>query len=835
MKYAKPPVWGYSNMTMTLPAALALALLAVRPALAGDEAQPETLVIQAAGTAADAAGKPAKISGPEARLQVVVTGTLPGGKLQDFSTKARYTVAPADIVAVDPHGLVTPLKDGKVLLTATAGKAKASVEIGVERFADAPPINFPNQIVPVFTKLGCNSGGCHGKSGGQNGFRLSLLGFEPVDDYEYLVKESFGRRLFPAAPEHSLLLTKGIAAVPHGGGEKLKRDSHEYRMLVRWISQGMPYGREDAATLTDLSVFPRNRVMERDGRQQLMVVATYSDGSTENVTQTARYEPNEKLMAEVGESGNVKMLGVPGEVAIMIRYQDRVAVFEATVPLGAVVKDLPPVRTLVDEHVFAKLKKLGMPPSAVADDAMFLRRLSLDLTGRLPSAPEAAAFLEDKDPAKRDKVVERMLSGDAYADYFANKWSSILRNRRDKDTYAAGNFAFHEWVRNSLIENKPYDVFVREVLTASGEISRNPAVAWYRQVTKDFEQVEDVAQLFLGVRIQCARCHHHPFEKWSRGDYYSMSAFFSRVGRKEGLSPDEQRVFHNRGKAEAKHPRSGASLKPAGLGTQPVELSADDDPRLALAEWMTKPENPFFARTLVNRYWKHFFGRGIVDPEDDMRDTNPPANKELLDGLSKKFVASGFDLKDLVRSIVRSSTYQLSSIPNAHNLSDRQSFSRYYPRRLNAEVLLDAIDTMNGTHTAFGGLPAGMRAVQIPDHGGVNSYFLTVFGRPAGSSACECERSVDASLAQSLHLLNSPDIHGKMSSGVAKQLSADMKRTEAEKITELYLRSFSRRPTEHEMKYATAHLAKFPEKERPAAYEDIVWALVNTKEFLFNH
>jgi hypothetical protein len=812
-----------------------LALAGLLAVASGDEAAPAKLSLQAAGTAEADAGRPARLVSPEARLQVVVTGTAADGRLSDWTSKVRYAVRPEGVVRVDPNGLVTPLKDGKAVLTAAAGPVKASVELAVERFADPPALDFPNQIVPLFTKLSCNSGGCHGKSGGQNGFRLSLLGFEPEDDYEYLVKESLGRRLFPAAPEHSLLLTKGIAAVPHGGGEKIKKDGHEYNLLVRWIAQGMPYGRPDAPRVTDLSVFPRSRVLDRDGSQQLMVVAHYSDGTAENVTHAARYEPNEKLMAEADESGRVRMLGVPGEVAIMIRYQDRVAVFEATVPLGVEVKALPPVKTLVDEHVFSKLKKLGLPPSPLADDGAFLRRLHLDLTGALPGPQEAAAFLDDRDPEKRDKLVERLLAGPEHAGYFANKWSSILRNRRTKDNYAAGNFAFHEWVRASLLENKPYDRFVREILTASGEISSNPAVAWYRQVTKDFEQVEDVAQLFLGVRIQCARCHHHPFEKWSRGDYYGLAAFFSRVGRKEGFAPDEQRVFHQRGKAEAKHPRSGASLPPTGLGSTPMDLSVNDDPRIALADWMTRPENPFFARTLANRYWKHFFGRGIVDPEDDMRDTNPAANKELLEGLAARFVQTGFDLRDLVRTIVRSSTYQLSSLPNEHNLGDRQSFSRFYPRRLNAEVLLDAIDGVNDTTTSFGGLPKGMKAVQIPDHGGVNSYFLTVFGRPAGASACECERSVDASLAQSLHLLNSPDIHGKMNSGVAKRLAADMKRGDAEKVTELYLRAFSRRPNDQEVKYATEHLAKFPEKERQAGYEDIVWALVNTKEFLFNH
>lgn len=819
--------------------AMILALLLAAPIATAQEkrapAAPTALSIQAAGTEDQDAGKAATLIGPEARLQVVVTARLADGQVVDWTGSAQYSAAPEGLVSVAPDGLVTPLKDGTATITASAGSATATVPVTVKNFTDPPLINFPNQITPIFTKLTCNSGGCHGKSGGQNGFRLSLLGFEPGDDYEYLVKESLGRRLFPAAPEHSLLLMKGVAAVPHGGGDKLKKDSHEYRLLVRWITQGMPYGSEDAAVVTGISVFPRHRVMAPDGRQQLMVIAHYSDGTSENVTRTARYEPNDKLMAEVNETGRVRMLGTPGEVAIMIRYQDRVAVAEATVPLGAEVKDLPEARNLVDEHVFAKLKKLGLPPSGPADDATFLRRVSIDVTGRLPAPEVARKFLADADPAKRDKAIERLLESEAYADYFANKWSSILRNRRDKDTYASGNFAFHQWIRASMDQNVPYDRFVREILTASGEISEHPAVAWYRQVSKDFEQVEDVAQLFLGVRIQCARCHHHPFEKWSRRDYYGMAAFFSRVGRKDGLSPDEQRIFHQRGVAGSKDPKTGAALKPTGLGDQPLDLTPDQDPRLALADWLTKPSNPFFARTLVNRYWKHFFGRGIVDPEDDMRDTNPASNKELLDGLTKKFIESGYDLKELIRTICRSTSYQLSSLPNPQNATDRQSFSRYYPRRLNAEVLLDAIDQMNGSTTAFTGLPAGSRAIQIPDHGGVNSYFLTVFGKPGGASACECERSVDASLAQSLHLLNSPDIHGKMSGGVAKELSGDMKRTDAEKVQDLYYRAFGRPASEHEMKYATTHIEKFQVKERPAAYEDIVWALINTKEFLFNH
>jgi hypothetical protein len=816
--------------------ALALPLAVGASAVTARDTAPVSLSIQAASADEKDAGKPGKITGPNARLQLVVTAKAGEGPARDWTAKVKYSAQPEGIVSVDANGRVTPLKDGKATVKAAApGDVSASVEVAVERIAEPPSINFANQIVPIFTKLGCNSGGCHGKSGGQNGFRLSLLGFEPGEDYEWLVQESFGRRLFPAAPDFSLFLLKATGQLPHGGGERLKKDSHDYRLILRWIAMGMPYGKSDDPSVTGISVFPHHRVLDRDGQQQLKVFARYSDGSSEDVSHTARYEANDKLMAEVDENGRVRMLGQPGDSAVMIRYMEWSTVFEATVPLGAAIKEMPPARNLVDEHVLGKLRQLGLPPSRLADDSTFLRRVFIDVSGRLPTAQEAREFLADADPAKRDKWIDRLLAGEGYADYFANKWSAILRNRRDRETYQAGNFAFHQWIRQSLRENKPYDRFVHEILTASGEISRNPAVAWWRQVSKDFEQVEDVAQLFLGVRIQCARCHHHPFEKWSRKDYYGMAAFFSRVGRKEGLSPDEQRVFHNRGMAQSTEPKTQKPLKPTGLGSPALDLTADDDPRLALAAWMTKKDNPYFARTLVNRYWRHFFNRGIVDPEDDMRETNPASNKELLDALTKRFVESGYDLQDLVRTICRSSTYQLSSLPNEHNAGDRLSFSRYYPRRLNAEVLLDAIDTFNGTTTGFTGLPPGLRAVQIPDNGGVNSYFLTVFGKPAGASACECERSGDASLAQSLHLLNSQDIHGKMSAGIAKTLAADAQKKDKEKVEELFFRAFGRPPSEQELKAALGHVEKAAAAAKQAAYEDIVWALINTKEFLFNH
>jgi hypothetical protein len=717
------------------------------------------------------------------------------------------------------------------------------------RGADATAaLNFVNDIEPILTKAGCNAGACHAKAGiGQRGFRLSVLGFEPQEDYEHIVKEGKGRRVFAAAPDQSLLLLKAANIVPHGGGKRIEPGSEEFRTVVRWISEGMVYQRESDPKIVSLEVEPARISLKARSNQQLKVRARYSDGGIRDVSRTALYEANDKSMAEASEEGLVTLQDLPGNVAVMVRYSGLVSVCSISVPLGAPVEQLPPSRNFIDELVFANLKRIGIPPSAVCDDATFLRRISLDVAGRLPTEEETRAFLESKDPGKRDSVIDRLLRSPGYADFFAGKWALLLHNKRDLASDTLSNFAFHSWIRDNLLENTPYDALVRDLLAATGEIRTNPAVAWFKRVKEPQQQVEDVAQLFLGVRMQCAQCHHHPFERWAQRDYYSLAAFFSQIGRKLSSTPEEEVIFHKRGVAQAENKKTRQQVRPAGLGGESLEIPPDEDPRLRLAEWMRDKTNPFFAKALVNRYWKHFFRRGLVDPEDDMRDTNPPTNPELLDALAAKFVESGYDLKALIRTITQSTTYQLSSVPNAHNGVDQQNFSRYYPRRLPAEVLLDAIDGLTGVPTNFPDLPPGTRAVSLPD----NSYnrttsFLKVFGRPEGLSVCECERVDSASLSQSLHLLNSPDMKGKLSgpNSMAERLMKT-KGTDADKIRSLYFTAFSRPPSADEVTQAEEYLARpltdgrgepmDPLKAKRTSLEDLIWALMNAKEFFYNH
>ena len=787
------------------------------------------------------------IRGADRTQQLVVTGHYENGGIRDLTGEAAFAPSDAKVARVVEGGLVLPVTDGKTEIAATVQGRSVRTHVTVESTGRDLPINFTNEVVPVFSKLGCNSGGCHGKAGGQNGFKISLLGFEPEVDYDALVREGRGRRLFPAAPERSLLLLKAVGGLPHGGGKRMETGSPEYKVVYKWIKAGMPFGSDKDPKVVGIRVEPAHRIVGLKARQQITVTALFSDGTTEDVTRRAEYSSNDAEIVAIDEKGLVTTQDLPGEGSVMARYLGHVAVFRATIPLGAPPAAKPKKNNYIDEHVFAKLDQLGIPPSAVCTDEEFIRRASLDICGTLPALEDVTAFLADKSPDKRAKLVDRLLDRPEYAAYFAIKWADILRNqkssRNNDPSAAAATIAFHNWIRDALTSNKPYDQFVREVVAAQGNVLDHPPVAWYRELNKPELLVDDTAQAFLGTRIQCARCHHHPYEKWSQDDYWGFASYFARVGRKKPIgargNSQESNIFVLR-KGMTSNPATGKAMPPRGLDAEPAEIGPDEDPRQLLADWMADPKNPFFAPALVNRYWAHFMGRGIVEPIDDMRVTNPPTNPALLDALAKDFVARRFDLKHLVRTICTSTTYQLSALPNEHNKSDKQNFARYSPKRLGAEVLLDAIDQVTAAPTNFGGLPAGTRAIELPDESQGN-YFLTVFGKPKRESACECERSTDANLAQSLHLLNSREIQDKLTNGGgrAAKLAAD-KRPEAEKIAELWLVIFSRRPTAEETQKAEAYIGRKTDPKnavatRKQAYEDLIWALINSKEFLFNH
>ena len=805
-----------------------LLLLSALPAFAAEPAAPKGLQFQAPDFA---------LAGRDATRQLALTGGT-----QDFTRTATYSASPAGIVAIDATGFVTPLKEGTATITAMANNLTATTQVTVSHLVEDLPVSFTNQVVPIFTKFGCNAGGCHGKADGQNGFKLSLLGFEPADDYEYLVKEGRGRRLFAASSEYSLLLRKATGESPHGGGRKFDTASPFYSILKRWIDQGAP-GTEVAGTeVVKIEVFPQERFLQCNAAQQVVVLAHHADGRTSDVTRLCQFESNATDLATVSGTGLVSAKEVPGTAAIMVRYQSNVGVFRATVPQGAVVKDLPASDSFIDKLVFSRLQALGLPPSVICDDNTFLRRATLDLAGRLPTKAEAQTFAADAAKDKREALVDRLLASADYADYFANKWGAVLRNRRrsDKDDPKPTQ-AFRDWIAKGLAENKPYDQFARELLTVEGDEIVNPPVVWFRELKEQTAAMEDVAQLFLGQRLACAKCHHHPFEKWNQHDYWSFAAFFAKFEVKDAKAGKKNkdgtmepatpgRVQVKAKASETRNPRTNKVTPAAGLGDEPMAVGTDEDPRAKLTEWMTDPKNPYFAKALVNRYWKHFLGRGLVDPEDDLRATNPATNPELLDALAAHFTASKFDMKKLIRTICTSKVYQLSAVPNEHNAGDAQNYSRFLPKRLNAEVLLDAIDDVTLSKTKFKNVPPTTRAVQLPDNV-VDSYFLSVFGKPNAASACECERNGGASLAQALHMFNSQEMQAKVGGPRSSEMNKD-KHPPAERLTDLYWIALSRAPTEGEL----ATLVKFVEKKPgQPGYEDVIWALLNTKEFLFNH
>ncbi len=786
--------------------------------------------------------------GSDASSQLVVTGALTGDRLVDLTGAVTYEAADPKMVRITSSGRVLPLSDGTTTITARFGDHVARVPVTARQVTADLPVNFANQVVPVFTKLGCNSGGCHGKQSGQNGFRLSLLGFEPDLDYTTLVKEGRGRRVFVAAPDNSLLLLKASGSVAHGGGKRLEVGSDEYKIIRRWIASGLPLGSADDPVVDRLTVYPERRAPGRQGRQQLAVHAHYSDGRVLDVTRLAQYDSNDPEIAQVDATGLVQTLAFSGEAAVMARFAGQVTVFRAAVPLGlpSPAWNFEP-RTVVDRHTAPKWRELGLMPSDLCSDEEFIRRAYLDITGTLPTPTQRAAFLADTDLRKRDRLVDSLVDAPEYAYTFANKWADILRVKRgnqQQQNRAYGTFAFHAWIRESLALDLPYDEFARAILTATGDETRCPPTVWYKdQLTAD-QFVDNTSQVFLGVRLQCAQCHHHPYEKWGQDDYWGLAAYFGRLGRKTvpvpGLSGQNQQqqrqvlFVKSTGNVINKRTTRPAIMKP--LDGEAITVGPDDDPREKLAEWLTDPKNPFFARAVANRYWAHFFGRGLVDPIDDMRVTNPPSNPELLDALARELVEHGYSLKHLVRVICKSRTYQLSAVPNDFNKQDKQNYSRYYPKRLSAEVLFDAVNQVTDSPAKFVGLPsdryAPTRAIMLPDES-FQSYFLDVFGRPQRLSACECERVSEANLAQVLHLLNSEEVQGKLSrpGGRADAMASDP-RPDAEKVEELFLWAVGHKPSPKQLDLALDHIQNA--KSKKLAYENVVWALLNSKEFYFN-
>ena len=707
-------------------------------------------------------------------------------------------------------------------------------------------IAFATDVVPILTKLGCNSGGCHGKSTGQNGFKLSLLGFVPSFDHESMVKEARGRRVFAGDPASSLLLQKAIGRVPHGGGRRLGAESADYQVLADWIRQGAAAPRVDDPVLVGLTMTPTRGVLPVNASKQLKLVAEFSNGVRRDVTRQALYLSNEPEVGGVDGLGRVKTGERGGLFAVLARFGGEMAVYQGTVPFGEATEPvaLPEDAGPLDRFLADGWARLGIRPSAEVDDSTLIRRLTLDICGTLPTPAEVAAFEKDTGKGRRDRLIRRLLDRPEYAAYFAMKWSDILRNRGkgySTSKQRPGTALFAGWIRDSLATNKPYDQFVAEILTATGSQRENPPTVWYRQVRTSVDYVESVAQAFLGVRIQCAQCHHHPFERWSQSDYYGLAAVFSRVGRRGGFAdaevPTNERIYV-RSDGEVHHPRTGRLIAPRPLGGPDLSLTPFDDPRQRFARWLARSDNPFFARTMVNRMWGHFLGRGLVHPIDDSRSSNPPSNPELLAWLTRDFIESGYDLRHLIGRIAGSRAYRLSSEPNDSNLLDTQSYARFYPRRLKAEVLLDAFSQVLDVPTVFPGdrggkFPTGTRAIELPDEN-VSVHFLDVFGRPDRRSACECERTDDPALAQALELVSSKEIQRKLSekTGYASRL-ADNKKSHAENVQELFVRVFARRPRDQETRTALEYLESEP--DRTAAYRSLLWALLATNEFLFIH
>jgi hypothetical protein len=699
-------------------------------------------------------------------------------------------------------------------------------------------LTFELDVMPILTAAGCNSGACHGKQRGQNGFQLSLLGFDPNFDFDAIVQQSRGRRVFPAAPEHSLLLQKAAAHVPHGGGQRLNPNDPQYATIRQWIETGMPRSGPEDPQLVSISLDPPEQFLEAGDRLSLRVTATYSNGTQREVTRDTAFQSNEPALVSVDKAGMVSAGQLAGEATIMARYMNNITTWSTAIPLAGQVDmtqyDQLPRRNFIDDLVWNKLRQLRIIPSPGCSDATYLRRAHLDLIGRLPTADEVRRFLADQGSDKRARLIDQLLERPEYADFWANKWADLLR----PNPYRVGikaTLSLDTWLRDAFRENRPYDEFVRELVTAQGSTWRNGAVTVFRDRREPDEIATLVSQLFLGIRLECAKCHHHPFEVWGQNDFYGLASYFARIGRKgTGLSPPisgGEEIIFTAESGTVQHPLSGAAVAPKPLFGTAREISTNDDPRTVLAEWMLLDEQGYFAKVAVNRVWAELMGRGIVDPVDDLRATNPPSNAPLLEALADHFRKVKFDLKELIRTIANSHVYQLDSLPGPRNVADTRNFSRHYRQRLRAEILLDAVGDVTGLPETFAAMPADARATQLWTHR-IDSLFLDAFGRPDPNQDPPCERTLDSTVAQTLHLMNAPRLHEKVvSDSATSAIWAKSEMTPHQIVEQLYLSIYSRYPTAEEYS-ATVPLFDVAAARRQTT-EDLMWALFNSPEFLF--
>ena len=709
--------------------------------------------------------------------------------------------------------------------------------------AESPAPSFMRDVLPVLSKAGCNAGSCHAKPDGQNGFKLTVFSFDPKADYRNVTQDARGRRIFPAAPEESLLLLKATQTVPHEGGERFTKDSDAYRTIEKWIRSGLVFRGEGEPTLQRLAVEPATHLYHKGDTQQLHVQARYSDGSTRDVTALASFSSGDKEIARVTDDGAVTIGKMSGQGVIVARFMGLVGDSQIEVAADHLLPESQyaslPVNNFIDGLAYAQFKRLGLFPSETCTDAEFLRRASIDTIGALPTVEEARAFLADTDPNKRNKLIDRLLENPYYADYWANKWADLLRPNSDR-VGIKSTYVLDQWLRQCFRDNMPYDEFVRTIVTTEGNTHRFGPAVIYRDRREPVDATTMFSELFLGIRLDCAKCHHHPNEKWGQDDFYHMAAFFGSIRHKgEGISAPisaGNETFYFAPGNTVKHPVTGELMDPRPPDGDGFKVADGENPRLALAGWMTDPKNPFVAKAAANRVWAAFFGRGIVDPVDDFRISNPASNPALLDALGQEVIRDKFNLKALMRTIMQSHLYQLSTVPNEYNKADTRNYSRSYRRRLQAETLADALDDVTGVPSEYPGMPPGSRAMQAWSYK-IDSPTMDAFSRPNSSSDCPCERDTKPSIVQALHLMNSRLLEEKLASkdpAARVQRLGESQLKPEEIVTELYLACYSRLPSEEELKIATAPFTA-EDANRRSAIEDVLWSLLNSAEFVFNH